>query len=94
MPSSKQIESMILSELVAYSGERLQHSAGGGIEERLRNAIAVRIAELQDTGAQALVKATGQLGRTTARLVCATWGLVGATVLLVFAEIVLKLWGR
>jgi hypothetical protein len=94
MPVSKRIEEMTLRELLAYSEERLQHSAGGALEERLRNAIAVRIAELQDAGAQALVKATGQLGATTGKLVAATWGLVGATVVLVLAEIALKLLGR
>jgi hypothetical protein len=94
MPGAKHIEDMDLPELLAYSGERLQHAAGGAIEERLRNALAVRIAEVQDTGTQALVAATGQLGATTARLVYATWGLVGATLVLVLAEVALKLWGR
>jgi hypothetical protein len=41
-----------------------------------------------------MVKATGQLGTTTAKLVCATWGLVGATLVLVLAEVALKLLGR
>jgi hypothetical protein len=59
-----------------------------------RTAIQVRLAELQDKSGQALVTATHQLGKTTAKLVCATWGLVGATLVLVLAELVLKLLGR
>lgn len=61
---------------------------------RIKTALQVKLAELQDSSAQALVRATDQLGQTTGRLVCATWGLVGATVLLVLAEVILKLLGK
>jgi hypothetical protein len=40
------------------------------------------------------VRTTDHLRKTTARLVCATWGLVGATLMLVLAEVALKLFGR
>jgi hypothetical protein len=53
----------------------------GAVEERIRNTRSVRLAELPHKSA-------------TAKLVCATWGLVGATVLFVLAEIVLKVLGR
>ncbi len=64
--------------------------AGGNIARRVEIAIQVRLAEKQEVSAEALVKATKQLGTTTSKLVCATWGLVGASVLLVLAEVAFK----
>ncbi len=66
----------------------------GNIERRVEIAIQVRLAEKQEDSAEALVKVTKQLGTTTSRLVCATWGLVGATSLLVLAEVVSRYGGR
>jgi hypothetical protein len=94
MTAAKQIEHMDLRELLEFQEGVLKHAAGGAVEERLRNAIAVRIAESQDREADALLTATRQLGTTTAKLVCATWDLVGATLVLVLAEVALKLLGR
>ena len=78
--------------LEAY--QRSAPSPGGSTEAQMRMALQVELAKAQDQTAVDLVTATDQLGTTTARLVWATWGLVGATVLLVLAEIALKLLGK
>ncbi len=59
MTASKHIEDMNLREVLEYQRGVFQHAAGGAVDERIRNTLAVRIAELQDTGTQALVAATG-----------------------------------
>jgi hypothetical protein len=92
MAGPKRIEDMDLPELL--NQQAAAAAPGGATEARVRTAIQVRLAELQDKSGQALVTATHQLGKTTAKLVCATWGLVGATLVLVLAELVLKLLGR
>ena len=92
MATAKRIEDMTLPELLDQQAGA--PAPGGGTGGRISAAIQVRIAEQQDNAARALVAATAQLGRTTGRLVYATWGLVGATLVLVLAEVVLKWLGR
>jgi len=97
MSAPKEIEEMSLPELQAEL--KLRVSAPSYRDDnptavRIKTALQVRLAELQDRSAQALVDATDQLGRTTGRLVWATWGLVGATAALVIVEAVLTLLGK
>jgi len=91
-PGPKRIEDMDLLELQAHMAAK--QYAGGSEDERIRIAVQIKLAQLQDKAAQELVRATEKLGNTTFRLVCATWGLVGATVLLVLAEVILKVLGN
>ncbi|MBI4254213.1 MAG: hypothetical protein HY616_04010 [Candidatus Rokubacteria bacterium] len=90
--TTKRIEDMDLSELLKQmESAPTPDSPTGG---RIRTTIQVRIAEMQDASARALVVSTNQLGAATSRLVWGTWGLVGATAMLVVAEIIFKLLGR
>ena len=91
MADPKRIEDMSLPELLDQIGGGWP---GGALMGRIQTAITVRLAEQQDAAARALVGATATLGTTTARLVYATWGLVGATLILVLAEVVLKVFWR
>ncbi len=85
-------EDMSLEELMRL--QKTLTGPGGNIARRVEIAIQVRLAEKQDTSAQNLVNATTGLGETTKKLVYATWGLVGATALLVLAEVASRYGGR
>ena len=86
------LEEMSIPELL-QTLER-QHGPGGSISDRIRAVIDLRLAEMQDASARALVASTNGLVSTTSGLVKATWGLVIATGLLVLAEVLLKVFGR
>ncbi len=90
--STRRIEPRSLQELLNEL-EGLPEPPGG-IENRIRIAILVRLVEQQEASAQVLAESVKNLGLATSRLVHATWGLVGATLVIVSAEVILKLVGK
>jgi hypothetical protein len=90
--STRRIEPRSLQELLNEL-EGLPEPPSG-IENRNRLAILVRLVEQQEASAQVLAESIKSLGLATSRLVHATWGLVGTTLVLVSAEVILKLVGK
>ena len=66
----------------------------GGIENRVRIAILVRLIEQQEATAHALVDGLRGLVSVTSRLVYATWGLVIVMLVLAVGAIAFRVLGK
>lgn len=73
---------------------KLPAESPGGIENRVRIAILVRLVEQQEASAHALVDGLQGLVSVTSRLVYATWGLVVVMLLFAVGAIALKVLGK